>query len=393
MPNTTNKVDFFTRKLMYVCLQLNIKLIYLLAYLYSVFYQKKSSSSEVKRIATVWYTPPDRTGDELRMGYYKSFFEQDGYVFDSFYISKMSEFTAEYENGTWTERYFYFIKVFYRRFLQFQKLKDYDVVWLKRGFIPYYPLKVGFFERCIKRMGVRLVIDTCDGGDYQLNPPLVEDTFALADRITVGYLSLKRFYDAKYKNVSHIEWAIPSEKYKVKKDYKFNGLPVIGWMGSPYNFEFVKDIEVQLQKVANSFKFKFVYICRGPQNIAIPNAEIEFHKFGDDYFDLLGSFDIGISPFTRVDFSTEGKIAMKHQEFLLMGTPQVCSNIAISDFAVHGEDCLIAKSVDDWHGLLINLLENEDLRERIGKKSRELFLKHYTYESEYPKLKKALTEF
>lgn len=393
MPNTTNKIDFFTRKIMYVCLQSYIKLVYLLSYLYSILHQKKSSASEVKRIATVWYTPPDRTGDELRMGYYQRFFKEDGYIYDSFYIGKMAEHTAEYENGTWTQRYFYFIKVFHRRFRQFLKLKDYDVVWLKRGFIPYYKLQRGFFERCLKRMGVRLVIDTCDGGDYQLNPPLVEDTFALADRITVGYLSLKRFYDPKYASVSHIEWAVPSEKYSVKKDYKFSGVPVVGWMGSPYNFEFVKDIEAELQKAAGLCKFKFVYICRTPQNISIPNAEVEFHKFGDDYFDLLASFDIGISPFTQADFSTEGKIAMKHQEFLLMATPQVCSNIAISDFAVHNEHCLIAKSVSEWHEQLLRLLQDEKLRERLGKKSRDLFLNHYTYESEYPKLREALTKF
>lgn len=395
MPNRTNSVDFFTRKAMYVLLQLNIVVVYGLAYLYSILFKKKNASAQVKRIATVWYTPPDRTGDELRMGYYKSYFEKDGYVYDSFYISRMAEHTSQYENGTWTQKYFFFIKTFNRRFLQFLKLRDYDVVWLKRGFIPYYPLKSGFFERCIKRMGLKLVIDTCDGGDYQLNPPLVEDTFPLADRITVGYLSLKRFYDGKFKGVgvNHIEWAVPAKNYKIKQQYAFNGLPILGWMGSPYNFEFVKDIEKQLQKVAEKHPFRFVYICRTPQKINIPGAQVEYHKFGDDYFELLGSFDIGISPFTRVDFSTEGKIAMKHQEFLLMATPQVCSHIAISDFAVNGEHCLIADTLDKWVPMLSQLIEDESLRKKLGENSRKLFLEHYTYESEYPKLKKALTDF
>ena len=89
---------------------------------------------------------------------------------------------------------------------------------------------------------------------------------------------------------------------------------------------------------------------------------------------------------------TMGKIAMKHQEFLLVGIPQVCSPVAISEFVKHEKHALIAEKQEDWEKCLSTLFKNMELRIELGNRSKDLFLEHYQYDSQYLKLREALIE-
>ena len=87
-----------------------------------------------------------------------------------------------------------------------------------------------------------------------------------------------------------------------------------------------------------------------------------------------------------------GKIAMKHQEFLLTGVPQICSDVAISEFAKHKDQVLIAKNLDEWKKNLLALFDDINLRMQLGERSKLLFSQNYQYQSQFDKLKKTLVE-
>jgi hypothetical protein len=192
--------------------------------------------------------------------------------------------------------------------------------------------------------------------------------------------------------VYRFNYTIIEDDYKIRTNWDIDNKPVIGWMGSPYNFEYVKHIEKELQKVAEKYPFKFIIICRQNVAINIPNAEIEYHRYGSNYEDLIQSFDIGISPFTTKNFGNTGKIGMKHQEFLLCQIPQVCSPQGISEHAINGENCLIADDIEEWAPAIIKLIEDRYLREKIAKQGRIMCLEHYTFDGQWPLAKKALMD-
>jgi len=146
----------------------------------------------------------------------------------------------------------------------------------------------------------------------------MEDTFKQADEITVGYKHLKEIYEDRFK-VTQVFWTIPTTNYIIKSTYSINEKPVIGWMGSPGNFQYVREILPQLKALASSHNFLFRYLCRENYDEEMHGIDVEHHYYGDDYYKLIGSFDIGISPFLKDDLRSKGKIAMKHQEFLLHG--------------------------------------------------------------------------
>lgn len=396
MTTQNNKLDYFTRKPVYLILLILLALSKLFISVYSSIYRRKNKNiNQIKSIAAVWYWPYDfPSASFTRLGKWKEYFEKEGIQFDSFYVGTMKEKVEDYEAGSWTSKYFFYIKVLLKRLVQFTKLKNYDVVWIDRWYLPYYPSKSAYWEKAIKKMTSKLIIDSTDGTDYEGNPDLILDIFGTADRITVAYEGLYNFYKPKFGDKVHrFNYTVIEDDYKLRTSWEQKEKFTIGWMGSPYNFEYVKHIEKELQKVAEKHPFKFIIICRQDVEINIPNAEIVYHRYGPDYETLIQNFDIGISPFTVKSFSNTGKIGMKHQEFLLCQIPQVCSPQGISEHAVDGENCLIADEIEEWAPAILKLMEDEPLRKKLAIEGRKMCLEHYTFDGQWHLTKKALSEF
>ena len=383
-------MDFITRKIAYIWLRLVEFYVNQSIKIYANKHQLVSRSQDIKSIGAYWYYPDDLTGSNLRLGGWKKYFENDEIEYRNLHINQFSEYIQNVENGSWTKKYLFFAKCLRRRLPQMKQAHNFDTIWIDRSMIPFYPRKNAFLEKQLKRVVSKLVVDTTDGGDYRGNPKLMEDVLSTADEITVGYKHLKAFYEDRF-NVTQVFWTIPTEEYRIKASYEFNGKPIIGWMGSPGNFQQIRKLIPALVEIHKVIPFTFRYICRENFDSEFEDMEVDHNFFGDDYYELIASFDIGISPFLEKNLSTKGKIAMKHQEFLLMGTPQVCSDVAISEFVRHGEHVIISSNIEEWSKSLIKLLNDEELRKSLSIRSKELFMKYYCYEGQYESLKNVLT--
>ena len=385
-------MDWYTRKIIYLWLIFSETSVNTILFFYSIVYSKKNKKNKLISIAAFWYYPPDLTGSNLRIGGWQQYFEKEKIVFENYFLNTLNEYISNIENGSWTKKYFYFSLCLWRRLPQLLQSHKYDVLWIDRSLIPFYPRKTAFIEECVKKVVQRVVVDSTDGGDYLCNKSLMEGVYQSADRITVGYKYLLETFEKKYQNVSQVFWTIPDKNYIRKEDYSIHKKPIIGWMGNPQNFKEVLKIKEQLLKTYEHQQFVFRYICRKNFDKELEGLEVEHFEFGPNYYELIHSFDIGICPFIVQNMRTMGKIAMKHQEFLLVGVPQVCSSVAISEFVKHEKHVLIAEKREDWKKCLSKLLTSKELRTEIGNRSKNLFLEHYQYDSQYLKLKKALIE-
>jgi len=386
-------IEEIRRKLEYLLLQAAFAYAYSAAGLYSLVFRRRRTISQVRKIAAVWYSPPGQPGSDLRLGNWKPFFERDGLVFENFSVSSFEESVTCFENGSWSQRYRFYRRVLLARLKQFFRLRHYDLVWIHRGFVPFYPLKRAFLERCLRRMVSRVVVDTTDGSDFQQNPELMLDTIAQADTVTVASEAVRELYAARHPDVLQIPWTVPTERYIRKRGCHITGRAVLGWMGSPSNMQFLKRLEPQLQAVARERPYVLRIICRNPTLLNVPNAEVEYYGFDERYYELLSTFDIGLCPILDDDIASRGKSTMKHQEYMICAIPQVCSPFGTSEAIEDGETALVATRPEDWVPKLLRLMEDQRLREKLGGSSRALFERLYTYEIVYPSVFRALTDF
>lgn len=75
----------------------------------------------------------------------------------------------------------------------------------------------------------------------------------------------------------------------------------------------------------------------------------------------------------------------------MCGIPQVCSNVAISEFVETGRDVLIATTEQEWESCITSLLDNESQRIKLAENGKHIFNEYYLFESQYEKLKSTLT--
>ena len=153
----------------------------------------------------------------------------------------------------------------------------------------------------------------------------------------------------------------------------------IGWVGSHTtvkHFEMLKDVYIKLKKkYKNQIEFRLI----GDENYQNKELEISGIKWENEKeVELFNSFDIGIMPIPDNEWS-KGKCGMKGLLYKSVGVPTVMSGIGMNKKIIqNGKNGFLANSPSEWVELLSKLIENQDLREKIGQAGRETVLKNYS---------------
>lgn len=86
--------------------------------------------------------------------------------------------------------------------------------------------------------------------------------------------------------------------------------------------------------------------------------------------DELARFDINLSPLEAGNIYCEAKSELKFYEAALVGVPTIASPTAPFAEAIrHGENGFLARSSDEWHACLCQLVSQPELRIRAGKEA------------------------
>ena len=76
---------------------------------------------------------------------------------------------------------------------------------------------------------------------------------------------------------------------------------------------------------------------------------------------------------------SKGKCGMKGLLYMSVGVPTVMSGIGMNKKIIqNGKNGFLANSPSEWVDLLSKLIENQDLRKKIGQAGRETVLKNYS---------------
>ena len=99
----------------------------------------------------------------------------------------------------------------------------------------------------------------------------------------------------------------------------------------------------------------------------------------DDYFMALAGFDINLAPLEDTLFN-DAKSNIKFIEASMFCVPTIASpGTAFNQVVIHGENGLLCSSPDEWVKALSTLIEDENLRETMGKNARETAVSLYDY--------------
>lgn len=282
----------------------------------------------------------------------------------------------------------------YARF--FNKVKDYDVIFLQRKrFNPP-------FLQMLRYQAKGIVYDFDDAVMYRNStaPSPYSRTrqrrFAriirAADYVIAGNNFLREQAARFTERVTVIPTAIDRERYSAKDYREKKDKVTIGWIGDHGSIHYLGKMHPVFEKLGKKYpRLELKIICDTFlefENIAVVK-KLWSHE--EEVEDLM-SLDIGVMPLLDDPWSW-GKCGLKILQYYGVGVPVVCTPVGVNrDVVQNGVNGFFAMTNDEWIGKLSALIEDPSLRQKMGLQGRELVRRSYSIQGCAPTLYGVLHE-
>jgi len=199
-----------------------------------------------------------------------------------------------------------------------------------------------------------------------------------ANAVIISTPYLAKFCKIIGKESHLIPTSVDGELIKPKTQSRAEKVPVIGWIGSQSTTVVLKQVEDALRRLARELKYRLILIGADtsyqPEGIPFEHLPWQLNKEPE----YIGMMDIGIMPLLPIEYS-KGKGGYKLYVYMAAGIPVVATPIGInSDIVKEGINGYLAANPEEWQSKLTTLLQNPNLRHKMGEIGREQFEKEYS---------------
>jgi glycosyltransferase involved in cell wall biosynthesis len=303
-----------------------------------------------------------------------------------------SEYRRYFEHPDLFTRLHTIPKPVLRRFSDVISSAKADVVFVQREALPFGP---GFFEflyRAVSRTPMVLDIDDAiyipyEAGRYGRIGSFLKfygksnRLIRTAHTVVCGGNFLADYVESKGGRAVVIPTIV--DKTVFTPSERRSSLPVLGWIGTPSSFSYLKAIFPALARLSEKHRFILRLRGTGEGNIAISDVEIDnrpwsFEKEVEDF----RSLDIGLYPLVENEHQSvefiQGKSGFKAIQYMALGIPYVVSPMGVTaSIGVAGRTHFEARTNDEWVEALDLLLTDRVRRLEMGERGREHFLANY----------------
>ncbi len=185
--------------------------------------------------------------------------------------------------------------------------------------------------------------------------------------------------------VTVVPSTVSLRKYRPRPRPPAGATPVVGWTGSHSSAQYLRLVEGALQTLARRKRFRFLVI--GLEDYRFEGVDVECRAWsaGTEVEDLW-PMDVGIMPLFD-DPWARGKCAMKALQYMGVGLPAVVSPVGANrDVVRDGVSGFHAATEDGWVKALDRLLDDGDLRSRMGTEGWRRVESEYSAEVQAPRV-------
>jgi glycosyltransferase involved in cell wall biosynthesis len=325
-------------------------------------------------------------GQRFRFEQYLEFLEANGFDCELSYLITTEDDKVFYSQGNYWKKARLMMKYIKQRKRDAARAKYFDIIFIFRDALPTGSIK---YEKKFKASGAKLIYDFDDAifilnmsdGNKALSflkkPEKTGDIIALCDLVIAGNQYLAHYASKTNGNVKIIPTTIDTNEYQ--REPNKNTKICIGWSGSVttiQHFRFAIPFLLKIQeKYGDSVYFKVI------GDGSYQNAELNIQGIPwsrADEVKELSEFDIGIMPLPDDEWAN-GKCGLKGLQYMALNIPTLMSPVGVnSDIIEDGENGFLANQVDEWVDKLSRLIEQEELRLKIGNAARKTVVDEYS---------------
>ena len=284
-----------------------------------------------------------------------------------------------------------FQKGFLKKLKMFKSAGKYDILFIQRKRFPVLWLKY------IRKNARRIVYDFDDSVMYRnskaANPEsntrvkMFKNIVTASDYVIAGNEYLKKNTTPYTNDVTTIPSPIDMSLYPQKKYPEWSNI-TLGWIGATGSIHYLEKMKSVFEALGKEYEdLKLKIICDtffDCDNIAV---EKKLWSAQEEVADIQ-SLDIGLMPLMDDPWS-HGKCGLKILQCLATGVPVVCSpagiNREIVEDGVHG---LWANTQEEWIEKLEILINDPDLRRKMGMAGRKRVIEQYSLKANAPRMLK-----
>lgn len=344
-----------------------------------------------KRILFLTLHRQDRSpGQRFRHEQYLEYLEANGFEITYSNMLNSEQDKVFYGSGNTLKKAIIGIDAMFTRIRDLFRANRYDYVFVYRDAFFFGIL----FEWLFKQTKAKLIFDFDDSIWLQdenpsqsffqklKNPAKTGTIISYCDLIVAGNEYLADYAKGFNKNVVIVPTTIDTNQYQWKETPKSKEGVCIGWSGS---FSTIKHFESALEplkqlkaKYAEHIYFKVI------GDGSYTNEELDVKgltwKSATEVSDLC-EINIGIMPLPDDDWS-RGKCGLKGLQYMALGIPTIMSPVGVNaDIIQDGVNGMLAATTEEWVAKLSQLIEDAELRMRIGEAGKQTVIKDFSVEA------------
>lgn len=284
------------------------------------------------------------------------------------------------------------LRGFGRRLFQLFSVPYYDIIFIHREASPLGP---PVFEWIIAKMLRKKIIYDFDDAIW-LNDPDEEGSLKAtlkwkqkvskicrwSYKVSVGNEYLARYARQYNEKVTVVPTVVNTEERHNPTLFGTveNDKPVIGWTGTHSTLHYLQPLVEVIKQLEKEYDFTFLVISNKNPRFSLKSFRYVPWDLETEISDLM-KIDIGLMPLTP-DRWSEGKCGFKLIQYMALEKPALASpvgiNRAIIDEGINGYLC---HTTHEWHDKIVLLLNDAELRHKLGREGRKKVMQHYSVSS------------
>jgi len=294
-----------------------------------------------------------------------------------------------YEKGRVPEKIATIAAGFMRRLLILLSVRSYDFIFVHREVTPIGPPLCEWL--IVRLLGKKIIYDFDDAIWLPDNPDesavlgllkwrrKVQRICAWSHKVSCGNRYLQTFA-GQFNDSAIINPTTIDTKKHVSRTRHASDV-YIGWTGTHSTLKYLHIIEHELRKLQDTFDHVWLIVIadRKPELVLPRLLFVPWCKATE--IEDLNKIDIGIMPLNDSEWE-KGKCGFKALQYMALEIPSVISAVGMNtDLVINGENGFLASTGQEWYNALELLINDKDLRRRIGSSGRARILSDYSVQS------------
>jgi glycosyltransferase involved in cell wall biosynthesis len=292
-------------------------------------------------------------------------------------------------------RYIYICLAYLNRLITLLNGYRFDLLWIEKELLPLLP---AWGEVFLAACGIPYIVDYDDATfhQYDLHPnqlvrrvlgEKIDVVMQRATLVIVGneYLA-QRARQAGVRRVECLPTVVDLERYKIAIKPKNRTLGFqIGWIGSPVTAHYLELVGEALRQISWESDTRVIIV--GAEGARLDGVALEVRPWTEETeVRDIQSFDVGIMPLADGPWE-QGKCGYKIIQYMACGKPAVASPVGINKQIIEdGMNGFLATTTSEWVSALRALRDDQNLRQRLGRRARMTVEKEYCLDVTAPRL-------